>query len=340
MIEIENQEGMELGREVRDSQDISANQPVRTKKDRLLIAILSTALFLAILVWGTAVLWGFGPVLASLPWYIPLVSSFIALIAFLIGYMALGRYQVLRDPVSFWVGSGYLVYGLGQIFFAFTWPGLLPNGDPIIGHLSSTSAWIALVDLTVLEVFLLAAVLNPWPGRFSLPGNQWLKLVSAFLLFAGILFGFSILLENNIPMLVDGNGSSMPLQRTWLAVLLCFYVLGSTYSILYYQRSRDRLVGFIAFPQIALVFVCMIVLLGGKRYDVWWYVHRLVLVSGHMAVLYGLLSEYVHLLKRESEGRRMLEAILENIPVGLAVTGGPPDYPIARISRHGMQMNG
>ncbi len=90
----------------------------------------------------------------------------------------------------------------------------------------------------------------------------------------------------------------------------------------------------------ALVFTFMIVLLGGRRYDLWWYVHRIVLVGGYLGVLYGLLSEYIELLKRESDGRRMLEAILENIPVGMAVTGGPPDYPIARISRHGLEMNG
>jgi PAS domain S-box-containing protein len=340
MFELEGQESMELGRELSGSQERSADSVDRVKRDRLLIAILSTALLLAVLVWGTAVIWGTGPVLASVPWYIPLVSLFIALVAILIGYMALGRYQVLRDPVSFWVGSGYLVYGLGQIFYALTWPGLLPNSDPMIGHLPSTSAWIALVDFTLLEAFLLTAVVNPWPGRFSLPGNQWLKPVFTFLSIAFIVFGLSILSEQALPVLVDDKGVFTSLQRIWLAVLLCFFVLSSTYSILYYQRSHDRLVGFIAFPQLALAFICMIVLLGGRRYDAWWYVHRVVLVGGHLGVLYGLLSEYLQLLKKESEGRRMLEAILENIPVGLAVTGGPPEFPIARISRHGLEMNG
>ncbi len=340
MVDLESQESVELGRDIPGSQDLNPDHPAQEKKDPLLIAILSTALFLAILVWGTAVIWGTGPVLTSAPWYIPLISSFISLIAILIGYLALGRYQVLRDPVSFWVGSGYLVYGIGQIFYAVTWPGLLPDGDSLIGHLASTSAWIALVDLTLLEVFLLAAVLNPWPNRFSLPGNQWRKPVVTFVLLATFLFGLSILLERYLPVLLEGSGSFTAVQQVWVSVLLCIFVLGSIYSILYYQRSRDRLVGFITFPQMALVFFCMMVLIGGKQYDFWWYVHRVVLVGGHLGVLYGLLSEYVHLLKRESEGRRMLDAILENIPVGLAVTGGPPDYSIARISRHGVEING
>jgi PAS domain S-box-containing protein len=340
MVELESQENMELGREIPGNQELHTDSAGPTGKDRLLIAILSTAAFLAFLVSGTLVIWGSGPVLASAPWYIPLVSSFIALTAFMVGYLALGRYVVLRDPVSFWVGSGYLVYGLGQIFYALSWPDLLPNGDPILGHLANTSAWLALVDLTLLEGFLLMAVLNPWPDRFSLPGNQWLKLIFAFLLAASIVFGLSVILEKNLPVLVDANGVFTILQRAWVGILLCFFVLGSTYSILYYQRSRDRLVGFITFPQMALVFICIIVLAGGKRYDLWWYVQRVVLVGGHLAVLYGLLSDYVQLLKRESEGRRMLEAILESIPVGLAVTGGPPEFQIAQVSRHGREMIG
>jgi len=201
MIDLEGREGMELGREISGSQKMNTAKAIQAKNDRLLIAILGVGFLLAILVWGTAAIWGTGPVLASAPWYIPLVGSFISLIAILIGYVALGRYQVLRDPVSFWVGSGYLVYSLGQIFYALTWPGLLPNGDPIIGHLATTSAWIALVDLTFLEGFLLAAILNPWPNRHSLPGNQWLKLVFAFLIVAAIVFGLSILLEGNLPVL-------------------------------------------------------------------------------------------------------------------------------------------
>ncbi len=205
MFEAGSQESMGIDQEIIGSQEISASDTVKTKKDQLLFAILGTAIFLAFLVWGTAVIWGTGPVLIAAPWYIPLISFFISLITLLIGYMALGRYQVLRDPVSFWVGSGFAVYGLGQVFYALTWPGLLPDGSPIIGHLASTSAWIALIDLTILEVFLLAAVLNPWPNRLSLPGNQWRKLVFIYLGIAAVVFSLLILLERVLPVLVDGE---------------------------------------------------------------------------------------------------------------------------------------
>jgi PAS domain S-box-containing protein len=83
----------------------------------------------------------------------------------------------------------------------------------------------------------------------------------------------------------------------------------------------------------------MMVLIGGKRYDLWWYLQRVVLVCGYLSVFFGLLSEYIRLLQRESEGRRLLDAILENVPIGLAVTDGPPHFSITRVSRHGLEMN-
>jgi len=46
----------------------------------------------------------------------------------------------------------------------------------------------------------------------------------------------------------------------------------------------------------------------------------------------------VRLLRREHEGRAMLDAILQHVPVGLAVTGGPPDFALLRVSQHGLRM--
>jgi PAS domain S-box-containing protein len=124
-----------------------------------------------------------------------------------------------------------------------------------------------------------------------------------------------------------------------VVVILLLFTVGSMISSLHYRRSGDRLAAYIAFPQLALVFISLMVLIGGKRYDLWWYVQRVILVTGYLTVLIGLLSEYVRLLRREVESTRLLEGILENIPIGLAVTGGPPNYPISRVSRQGLAMS-
>jgi PAS domain S-box-containing protein len=305
----------------------------------LSLAILSTVVSLFILVVGIDIYWGSGPVLATAPWFIPLISDFVALTTLCISFLSLGRYHVLRDPLSFWVGSGFAAYGIGQIFYALTWPGLLPSGGSILGNLANTPAWVALVDLTILTTFLIAATLMRWPKPQSLPGNSWILYIVVLLLF--VIVGFSLLIsfESTLQVLVTQDEKFTTAQQIWVVVLLIAFALGSILSGLYYRRSGDKLAGYVTFPQLALVFISIMVLLGGKRYDLWWYIQRVILVGGYLTVLVGLLSEYVRLLRRENEGIRLLQAILENIPIGLSVTGGPPHFPIVRVSRHGLEMN-
>ena len=318
--------------------DFVGRDTVQPNRDPLLRAIIGTALGLVLLT-GIAAFWGSGSVLVAAPWYIPLISSFIALTTLSVAYLALGRYQVMRDTFSYWVGSGFAIYGMGQIFYALTWSGLLAGGQSVLGHLANTTIWISLVDLTLLDVFLLAAILLRWPDVQSLAGMRWLWSLIAWLLLAMVAFSLLIAAESHVPALMDVNGEYTRPMQIWLGIQMLVFATGSILSIYYYRRSKDKLAAFISFPQMALVFSCMMVLIGGKRYDLWWYLQRFIVVSAHLTVLFGLLSEYIRLLRRESEGWRMLEAILENVPLGLAVTDGPPDFPINLISRNGLEMN-
>ena len=330
---------MQSNNEISSTDGMERNTNVPSRYDPLLLAIYGLVLGLTVLVLGIALLWGSGPVLVQHPWYIPLISAFVSLTSLSVAYLALGRYQVLRDPISFWVGCGFAAYGIGQIFYALTWPGVLPDGSSILGQLANTPALIAVLDISLLGVFLLAAVLFGRPGKQSLWGKQWVWLVGSWLVIVLVGFGSLAFFESTLPILVSADGRFTSLERTWTAVLIVVYTAGSILSTLYYRRRGDRLAGYIAFPQLALVFISMMVLIGGKRYDLWWYVQRVVLVGGHLIVFYGLLTEYVRLLQRETQGREMLDVILENIPVGLAVTGGAPYFPLVQLSRHGLEMN-
>lgn len=320
----------------RDKEQAKAPIPY---SDPLLLTIFGTAVGLLILMIGIAVYWRNSPFLAELPWYIPLVSAFIALTTLCIAYFCFGRYHVLRDSYSFWVGNGFAVYGVGQIFYALTWPGLLPDGRPILGQLIGTSAAIVMIDLTILMVFLITACVIRWPKAASFSGRQWFWIAAGFILFAVVLFSLLVLYEQNLPLLVNPDGSFTRNQRIYTSILFFVFATGSVTTISYYQYSGDRLAGYTAFPQMALVFIAAMVLIGGKRYDFWWYLQRVVLVSGYLVVLFGLLSEYIRLLQRESEGRRMLDVLLKNVPIGLAVTGGPPNFAIKQISQHGLDIN-
>ena len=338
MVALKEKETMRLQRDISD-QDDKTGDSAASKRDPMLLGIVGTAVALAILVTIIAIVWGTGPVLPKAPWYIAFISSFVALLSLSVAYLAFGRYHVMRDVLSFWVGSGFAAYGIGQIFYALTWPGLLPGDQPVLGHFEHTSAWISLINLTILAACLLAAVLTRWPGRQDLFGRRWLGSVLIWLAIVVTGFGVLIYREAELGVLVDAEGRFSTPMRIWLSVLLYAFVAGAILSSVHYVRFRDNLAGHIAFPQIVLVFLCMVSLIGGKRYDLWWYLQRLVLVFGHLTVFIGLLNEYVRLLRRESQGLRLLDAIMENIPIGLTVTGGPPHFQIERVSRHGLEMN-
>lgn len=339
MIKTERQKVRSLDSDGLDTDTSSEDVVIPPRRDPIWLAIMLVALSLLILVLGIDLVWGSGPVLSQAPWYIPLISAFNALTTLCIAYLALGRYHVLRDSLSFWVGSGFAAYGIGQVFYALTWPGLLPDGRSILGQLANTSAWIAILDLTILIGFLLAATRVRAPGPQSLAGNRWLWVVLPWLFAVTAGFIVLIALESHLPLFVDSSGRFTSAQRIWMMVLLILFAAGSILASSQYRKTRDKLAGYIVFPQMALVFICAMILLGGKRYDLWWYLQRAVLVTGFLIVLFGLLSEYIRLLRRENEGMRLLQAILDNVPVGLAVTGGPPHFPISRASRYGLEMS-
>lgn len=330
---------MQFNSEVSSTSVMERNTSLPSRHDPLLLAIFGLIVGLTILVLGVDLAWGSGPVLAQHPWYIPLISAFVSLMSLSVAYLALGRYQVLRDPISFWVGCGFAAYGIGQIFYALTWPGVLPDGSSLLGQLANTPALIAMLDISILGVFLLTAIFLGGAGKQSRLGKSWLWLVGGWLLFVVIGFSLLVFFESSMPVLIGEDGRFNSLQRTWTTVFIVVYVAGSILSTIYYRRRGDRLAGYITFPQLALVFISMMVLIGGKRYDLWWYMQRVVLVGGHLIVFYGLLTEYIRLLQRERQGREMLDVILENVPVGLAVTGGAPYFPLAQISRYGLEMN-
>ncbi len=330
---------MELNQEIPAKRVATPAINNRPRVDTLLLAILGMAIILLLAVIFIAVIWGSEPVLGQAPWYVPLISAFIALTALSVSYLALGRYHVLRDPLSFWVGSGFATYAIGQIFVALSWPGLLPRGVSFVGHLANTPTVIGIMDLAMIDAFLLAATVLRWPSERNLAGKKWLWFIAGWLLLATTGFVLMVRFESRLSIFIDADGRYTLTPRILMSFLLFVFLASTVLSVRYYSQFRDRLAGFVAFPQLAFAFVCIVVLVGGRRYDIWWYVQRGVLVTGHLIIFFGILSEYVRLLRRESQGARMLEAILANIPIGLAVTGGPPYFTVNQVSRYGLEMN-
>ncbi|MBI2952918.1 MAG: PAS domain-containing protein [Chloroflexi bacterium] len=280
----------------------------RDWSDPLLRAIVATASLLTAATTIPFLLYGAGPVYGETAGYVPVMHGFAGLAAFIVAFLAFGRYQVLRDPASYWIGLSLATFGILSIFFILAWPGFGPGGEGIIARLPNTSGWIAVLELTTLSLLLLTATLVSQPRKATVAGRHWLWSVAAWLVLITLVAGLSVVFEQYLPAVIETEGglSALLLTLDWLFLLL--FAIGALLSTRRYVLTGDSLQGYIALTQVALVFVVLTALIGQRRYDLWYYVSRIYLVGGFLAMMFGLLSEYVDLYKREREARAEADA--------------------------------
>jgi hypothetical protein len=292
------------------------------KRDSLMLAILGTAVILTGLVVGMYLSRGSGRVLGVIPWFIPVMQGLSGLAGFSVAFLALGRYPVLREAHSYWIGVGFAAFGIEAGFFLLAWPGFLPVAADVQDRLQNVTGWIALLEQATLSLALLAAVLARWPGwqagklraQEPLPGRRWLWTVAAWL--AGITFICLLfwVFEPFFPLLIDPKGFLSPLARILSGIFLGPSLLGAVLSTQRYRRTGDQLVGYVALAQIAVTFVILKVVIGGKRYDLWFYLRQLILAAGFLTMMFGLLTEYVRLFRRERESETRYRQLTESLP--------------------------
>ena len=244
---------------------------------------------------------GPGPVLVVLPWFIPLVSVFQALTYFSVVFLALGRYTVLRDPTSFWIGSGAAGFGISLVFYALTWPGVLPDGGSVISGLPGTPVWILQIGLSIFSTFLLAAVMVHVPIDESLSRDRFYPVSAAWVTIVITAFVLLIHVEPALPPLITVSGIFRPSLLVWNGVVAFLFGAGALLSTFRYRRSGDPILGYIAFAQIGFAFATAATFSGMRRYDPIWYLLRAILTGSALVVFFGLLSEYVRLIRREKE---------------------------------------
>lgn len=294
---------------------IAAPARENRSSDLLFRSIISVTVLLSALYGLLIVYLGPGPVVFEVPWYIMVATSVVALAAFTSAYFALGRYQVLRDPVSYWIGVGQLVVGGLAVFVVLTWPGSLPTGQSIIARFPSTSSYISTFVGVVLTATVFAAALSPWPGSKSLPGRRWVWSVAGFFSLTVIACVLFVVFEDRLPTLISANGSFSPIQVVSHSIGLLLCGISAVLSARRYLRTGDTLLGYVALAQEALVFSVLYSLAGARLYDVWYYLGNFIMVGGSITLMFGLLSEYVQLFKQElrrREGR--LQTLIVNLP--------------------------
>lgn len=272
--------------------------------------MMAVALLLALAHVAMVLVWRTPPLLFPYPWIVTTLDTVIIVISGAVSFLALGRYQVLRDPASYWTGIGFATCGVGVIFYLLAWPGLLPNGAPAIGHFHSTAAWVSLPVTTLLALFLLAAALSRWPSATSLPGRRWLWSLLAWLslVVAGGLV--TVLCEGWLPVLVEGSGAFTPLAVAWGMMVMLLFALGSALSARRYLATGDILAACGFFTQLVTGFALLMAAYGGNRFSLPLVVDRFIMIGGFLITEIVLLSEYVRLFRRERDRSSQLEGLV------------------------------
>ncbi len=295
----------------------------RRSGDPLLRATIAIAVGLAVLFGILFVLWGRGQVSVVLTWYSPMMDSLAALAGLSIAFLSFGRYRVLREPAPFWIGVAFIGFTIFAVFYVLSIPGLLPSGRGLISGLHNTPSWFWHLQFSALVLSLLAALFVSWPaaGAAGEPWSLWLVVAGAVIL---VLIAWLLTVyEQSLPLLVV-NGAWTPLNVGWDSVLVFGFAAGTVLSARRYRQTGDSLFGCLAVTQLILAFAILTVIIGLQFYDQWWYFQRILWVAAFSVMLFGLLSEYVGLYRRERERTRELQALQRVTDPALARQGLEP----------------
>ncbi|MCL4535364.1 MAG: GAF domain-containing protein, partial [Bacteroidetes bacterium] len=280
----------------------------RHPDDSLLRAIIGLAVGLAVLFGILFLLWGRGQVIAVLTWYSPMMNSFMALAGLSIAFLSFGRYRVLREPAPFWIGIAFTGFTIFAVFYVLSLPGLLPSGRGLIAGLTNTASWFWHLQFSALVLSLLAALFVSWPAAGA-TGERWsLRLVVAAGAILVLIAWLLTIYEQSLPLLVV-DGAWTPLNVSWDSVLVFGFAAGTVLSARRYRQTGDSLFGYVAIAQLILAFAILTVIIGLQFYDQWWYFQRVLWIAAFSVMLFGQLSEYVALYRRERARTRELEAL-------------------------------
>jgi len=285
------------------------------------LLIVGTTLGLASLVGGLGAIFGRGQVLGVWPAFVPMMHGFIVLAAVCLAFLALGRYHALRTSVFYWVGIGYIGFGVAEVFYILAWPELLSGGRALIARLPSTSAWIGQFAQSFLVLTLLAAILSTWP-KVGLPrGIRWHTSVAAGIGLVSLACVWIVLNEQRLPVLVGGSGLFTLLILAWNVGLILLVIAEALLAVHLYRARGEPFFGYLAAGLVAFAFCIGTAIIGGKRYDLWFYLVRVIGVGALLVTLFGLLLEFPRLIRLERESQARLAAEREWFQTTLASIG-------------------
>ncbi len=284
-------------------------------EDRLSKVVIGATVALVLLalacmsVFGSTIGFGETQPLEPLIWVLPTAQAFIVLAALAVAFLCLGRYLALGAVWAYWIGASFLASAILSIFYVLSWPGLLDERG-VIAQSPNTSAWFFFLTFSVFSPILLA-INSAAATRLKLPANVYVFyfLVVTVSALIGVL---SVLFESALPALVDGLIFT-PLTFAWTGVLVLVFALGAVLAFHLHKKNRDVLLEYMTLFFTLTAFALLYAILGGKRFDFWWYVSRFIYVLAFLVPLFGLLQEGYALFSRERERVEERERLLKAV---------------------------
>lgn len=272
--------------------------------------------------------------IAVLQWYVPTMHVLVALAALSVAFLSFGRYQVLREATPFWIGVAFGTFAIFAVFYILSWPGILPSGPGLTTNPLNIAGWFWHLQFSVLAIFLLVSLFARWPQAGAAGERHWFWLVMAGMLVLVLIGWLSIAFEQSLPLLVvDGAWTS--LNVGWIWAIWVAFVVGMVLSVRRYQETGDSLLAYVALTQMVLGFAMLSGIIGGRFFNFWWYWQRVLWAVGFTAMLFGLLSEYVLLYRRErertrevEEQRNRLRVLVDTTPTGIVFHSAPDGLPV------------
>jgi signal transduction histidine kinase len=275
--------------------------PRRWYEKDLLRWLVGVTAGLTIFTIALRVFYGPGQVIIVLFYFTPVVYSFIGLAALSIVFLCFGRYRVLRQPAPYWVGMAFGAFTVIGFFYVAVWLNMVPGGP-----LANAASWLFHLQLSVLVIFLIVAVYATWPKASSRGERWWLWTMLAGIVITTAISSSLVAFDQYLPDLVVGVVFTS-LANIWNWILEAALLAHAFVAALYYRQRGDTIIGYSAFVGVLVAFMLFSFQLGSGFYTLWWYWAQVLLTGGVIVMMFGLLSEYVELYRREREKTLMLE---------------------------------
>jgi signal transduction histidine kinase len=285
-----------------DSKESKVGRP-SLMGDRLSRAVIGLGIGLALLtlaampVVGSAVAFGETQPVAELPWFLPVAQAFVILSGLAIAFLSAGRYLALGGSWVLWMGAVFLANAILSTFYLLSWPGLLGDHG-LIASRSNTASWLFCVTFSSL-VLLLPALRSRGRGAVRSMRTVYLTY-GAVALLAALIGVLSVSFEDALPLMVSG-GNFTALNLGWVVALSILMAASAAVAFQRYRRDPELVSGYLALFLVLMAFGLLYSIMGGKRYDPWWYAARALYDMAYVSMLLGLLQEGYSLFGRERE---------------------------------------